>query len=62
MASQLKVYVSLAHTLAPAGKVHARNAACSNSDDEAPVISINMPFVHNSIVKWCLSGADTQRN
>ena len=35
MASQLNVYVSLAHTLAPAGKVHARNAGCSNADDEA---------------------------
>ena len=39
MASQLKVYVSLAHTLAPAGKVHARNAGCSNADDEARVTS-----------------------
>ncbi|CAE7255961.1 mcfS [Symbiodinium pilosum] len=37
MASQLKVYVSLAHTLAPAGKVHARNAGCSNADDEARI-------------------------
>eukprot|EP00439_Symbiodinium_sp_Y106_P033460 s3646_g4.t1 len=37
MASQLNVYVSLAHTLAPAGKVHARNAGCSNADDEARI-------------------------
>lgn len=37
MATQLRVYVSLAHTLAPAGKVHARNAGCSNVDDEARI-------------------------
>ena len=35
MASQLKVYVGLAHTLAPAGKCTARTARCSNDEDEA---------------------------
>lgn len=34
MASQLKVYVGLAHTLAPAGKCTARTARCSNEEDE----------------------------
>lgn len=34
MASQLKVYVGLAHTLAPAGKCTARTARCSNAEDE----------------------------
>lgn len=37
MASQLKVYVGLAHTLAPAGKCTARTARCSNDEDEARI-------------------------
>ncbi|CAJ1382753.1 unnamed protein product, partial [Effrenium voratum] len=37
MASQLKVYVSLAHTLAPAGKCTARTARCSDAADEARI-------------------------
>lgn len=37
MASQLKVYVGLAQTLAPAGKCKARTARCSNSEDEARI-------------------------
>jgi len=37
MASQLKVYVGLAHTLAPAGKCTARTARCSNEEDEARI-------------------------
>ena len=35
MASRLKVYVGLAHTLAPAGKCTARTARCSDAEDEA---------------------------
>ena len=50
MATQLRVYVSLAHTLAPAGKVHARNAGCSNVDDEA---HCNSSLVSNQTGSCC---------
>ena len=40
MASQLKVYVGLAQTLAPAGKCTARTARCSNAEDEALEVKI----------------------
>ena len=41
MASQLKVYVGLAQTLAPAGTCKARTARCSNSEDEAGCMEAN---------------------
>ena len=34
IASRLKVYVGLAHTLAPAGKCRAKTARCSDAEDE----------------------------